>query len=504
MAERNEQFAVTEDYQRKLLAFMLHNDEFRSVAADALAKEQFSDKALQWFYNRLAGRQMTAPILQEEMIKAVKSKEIKEDDISKYVGYYNVIRQAPAPVEQDYIAEKMGAFIRSQAVKKAVLDALPLIEQGGWDEISEMVTDATQQGFNLQDDGTHYFDPDRVRARIEDRSNRKRRRRLPFGIPKCDELTYGGLKNKQCGLCIGGTGRGKSIFLQWLGRVAIMLGMKVLYITMELSEEEIEDRFDSMFARVRPHELNDYQQDIVDSVDDLGTMFGDSLRIKHFPMDTATVGTFKAFIRRMSNMGSKPDLVLIDYLDLIKPHRSYNNATDEQKAVVKAVVGMASELDIFVWTATQLNRGGLVMETPDESTQAGSIERQFVAAIVIWLAQTRDEKEDEIMRIVFSKNRNGKIGTVPLDTDYSYMTFYREQKALDDDEEGEESTEAHEPEEERDLQQLLLASAQEQPAVPVEQDEGDHLPDVPTPDEHVGEGQDDPGGSDPVPEVQED
>lgn len=509
-------FAVTEDFQAKTLAYMLHNEEFRGIAKDSLGKEQFTNKALQWFYDKVCDRVHTPVTLQEEMITAAKAKEIKQEDVPKFIGLYDVLRLQPAPAEQEYIAEKLGTFIRTQAVKQVMLESLQkggLVECEQWETIEERMRAATQAGFELQNLGKSYFND--VVDRVEERATRAARRRIATGIPELDFQTHGGIKNKQTGIIIGGTGRGKSIFLQWLARTAVLLGKRVLYITMELSEEDIADRFDSMFARVRPHELNDYQQQVIDEVGGLGTMYGDALRIKHFPMNTATVGTFKAYIRQLSNIGLAPDLVLIDYLDLIAPHQRYHSRTEEQIAVVQAVVGMGQEFDLSIWTACQLNRGGLIMETPDESAQAGSIERQFVADMVFWLAQTKDERIDELMRIVCSKNRNGKTGwTISLDTDYSYMTFYRAQPEVLEDgagqPEGDEATEGAVGEErqasddtgeERDLQRMFLESEQAHAPVQEHTDEGDDLSEVPASDEHERGGQGDPEGVDPVPEV---
>jgi replicative DNA helicase len=345
-------------------------------------------------------------------------------------------------------------------VKKAALETLTLMEQGQWEAITEVMTQAVQAGCSLTDLGTNYFQE--LAQRIQDRAGRRVKERIPTGIPELDSMTNGGLKKAQVGMVVGGTGRGKSIFLQWLARVAILMGKRVVYITMELPEDEIADRFDSMFARVKPFELNDYQTRVLDEVGKVGTMFGSSLIIKHYPMDTATVNTFKTFIRKLSGIGIAPDLILVDYLDLIKPHRKYNNKTDEQDAVMKGVVGMGQELNIATWTAAQLNRAGLVMETPDESAQAGSISRQFAADLVLWLAQTPDERQDELLRLVISKNRNGLTGkTISLDTDYSYMTFYREQPevtngAQEDGVNSEESTPV--ADEQRDLHVLLEQS----------------------------------------------
>jgi replicative DNA helicase len=510
-------FAVTEDFQAKTLAFMLHNQEFCSIAADSLSVEQFSNKALQWFYGRVSNKALSPVTLQEEMITAARSKEIRKEDIQKYVGFYDVIRQPPLPVEQEYISDKLGTFIRTQAVKQVAMEMLSrggLVEQERWEEIEEKMRAATQAGFQLQNLGISYFTD--VAQRVQDRAGRRAARRIATGIPELDSLTYGGIKNKQTGIIIGGTGRGKSIFLQWLARTAILLGKKVLYITMELSEEDLADRFDSMFAKVRPQELNDYQKEVTRVVGNLGTTYGDALRIKHFPVNTATVGTFKAFTRQLSNIGLAPDLILLDYLDLIKPHQHYNTRTDEQIAVVQAVVGFGQEFDLSIWTALQLNRGGLIMETPDESAQAGSIERQFIADMVFWLAQTKDERQDEIMRIISSKNRNGRTGwSISLDTDYAYMAFCREQPEVQNDDgsgssggseektgaTGEEQEADAGVEEKRDLQRMFLKSEEEHATLQEQPDREECVSEVSSSTQHERGQTDDSEGGDPVPEV---
>ena len=497
----DEQFAVTEDYQAKLLAYMLHNSDFCGVAKDCLDQEQFSNKALQWFFNRVTARTLTPTLLQEEMISATKGGEIKDGDISKYVETFSVIKQEPLPVEQTYIQEKMHTFIRTQAVKRAFLDAMSpggLVATGQWEAVAEEVTKATMAGLNIMDMGLDYFAS--VEARVTERANRTKRWRIPTGIPEWDSLSYGGLKNKQAGLIVGGTGRGKSVLLQWLGRVGLLLGKKVLYVTMELDQDEIADRFDSMFARVRPQELDDYEDVVIDGVNQYGSMYGGNLKIKHFPMDQATVGTLRSFVQMLSHGGWTPDLVLVDYLDLLCPHRTYQNKVDEQDAVVKGLVGFAQEFNVVLWTASQFNRGGLVMETPDESAQAGYIGRQYVMDMVVLMAQTKEEREDEVMRIILSKNRNGRVGRITLDTDYSYMTFYRDKKGANDTEEdGEVEESSDRVEEKRDLQLLLQSSAEIESAMSEQLLEEDDMFIVSAQVE-PSDGEDTTGG-DPVPEV---
>jgi replicative DNA helicase len=419
-----EQFASSEEYQVKVLSYMLSNAEFRDVAATALQHEDFANKALQWFYETLSKQQLSPSLLKEELVDAAKAKKIKDTEIDKYVEYYSVICNRPLPIEEEYIRRDMSRFIRTQATKRAILDSFDLIEKGNWDELLDTVTAATQAGFDITAVGQDYFKEfaDRLSRRINDVSGRK----LSTGIPELDEMMYGGLKPKQLGLVAGGTGRGKSIFLEWLARVAVLMGETVVYYTLELPEDEIGARFDAMLAHVKYGELKAFHKDVFTSLEPLAKQHSSRLFIKEYPADGATVATLKAHLRQLNSAGVRPTVVIVDYLDLLKPHRHYNSQHEELDAITKALHGMSKELDIRIWTATQLNRAGITMETPDETTVAGALSKLFTVDVALFLAQTKEEREDQIMRIFVAKNRNGPAGrTIKIDTDYAYMTFYR-------------------------------------------------------------------------------
>lgn len=458
------EFAVTEGFQAKVLAYMVENPEFCDVAAHHLQPEHFNNKALQWFFNTIAGSKhhLTPTLLREELIKAATvDKAIKQEEIGKFVALFDVIKERVVPSEADYITDKMSTFIKTQSVKKAIMDSVELTKQGQWDEIVAMMQDAVAAGVSLEDRGYDYFGE--IESRAEDRVHRNKHRKIPTGIPELDDYTYGGIKTGQVGLIIGGTGRGKSIFLQWLARTALMLNKKVAYITMELSHMDISDRFDSMFAQVKPQELNEYQEEVIEKLTSYKSTYGSSLIIQHYPADTATIHTIKNFFKTTSQNGVVPDLIILDYLDLMCPHRTYHSEHAEIDAVTKAVVGFAAEFDVAVWTATQLNRSGMVSETPDESGIAGSVGKLFNTDMCLIMAQTKEEREDEIMRLLIAKNRNGPHGrTIHLGTDYSYMTFYDEAKVAKEEGEDESSESGgYEPPPGRDDLQLLLKQSEQ-------------------------------------------
>lgn len=422
----SDQFTETQEYQIKLLAFMLSSPDFCAVAGNALQQEAFSDKALQWYFDTLSNSTQThtSVTLKEDLFKAVKAKQIKEHDVDKYVEYYGHICQRPVPIEQQHIKENLGEFIKTQKVKHAIIESWDLVRAGNFEDLVPKMSEAVKTDLDVMDMGYFYFES--TKDRLSTRLTAPILEKLTTGIPDLDSVLYGGIRPKQLGLIAGGTGRGKSIMLEWLARVAVLLDKKVVYYTLELSEEDVADRFDALFAQIKINELKTYNNDVFKSLNNLSGKFGQNLVIKEYPADTATVDTLKHHLLQLSSIGWQPDLVIVDYLDLLKPHRSYNAVHEELDAITKALHGFSKELETRVWTATQLNRSGLTMETPDESTIAGAVAKLFTPDVAIFLAATPEEREDQEMRLLIAKNRNGPAPrTVKIDTDYSRMTFYR-------------------------------------------------------------------------------
>lgn len=420
-----EELLYSEEYQVKVLGYMLQNPSFSSIAREAIDREHFANRALQWYYDAIASApiHLTPVTLREELLKAAKLKLIKEHEVDKVVGYYNFVKQPVLPFEEEHIQSTLTKFIRRQAMKQAILDSMELIKHDQMDEVMERVEAARNKGMDILTVGHNFFAD--FEQRLLDRANKDDARRLSTGMPELDVVTYGGLKNKQMGLFVGGSGRGKSIALEWLAKAAIIMGRQVVYYTLELSAEDVAERFDSLFCHIKPQELKSLNNEVYKELSDCHARYGNNLIIKEYPEDEASINTIKAHYRQLAAIGVKPDLVIIDYLDLMKPHRNYHDVNQEQTAIVKACRGMSKEFDTRVWSALQLNRGGMAQETPDATGLGGSISRMYTTDLMIIMAQTPAEREDRIMRLVIMKNRNGPADrTIKIATDFEHMTFY--------------------------------------------------------------------------------
>src|SRR5690606_18810400 len=156
---------------------------------------------------------------------------------------------------------------------------------------------ATQVGVDADDLGINYHTD--FAERIRTRAERDKEIRIASNIPELDDMTNGGIKKGQTGLIVGGTGRGKSLLLSYLSRQAVLLGKTVVYISCELSANDIADRFDSMISHVKMHELDDYQDQLMQDLSEQAEVFGSKLWIKHYPAGSCTVGMIKLYLKQL-------------------------------------------------------------------------------------------------------------------------------------------------------------------------------------------------------------
>jgi replicative DNA helicase len=155
-------------------------------------------------------------------------------------------------------------------------------------------------------------------------------------------------------------------------------------------------------------------------------MYGDSLVIKFYPTKTATISTIRSHLQQLRNNKFYPDLVIVDYADLLKPTSNYNDQYADLGATFADLRGLAGELNIPVWTATQVNRAGIMADAPDIEHVSDSLQKMMIADIAIAIAMTKEERAVHRARLFIQKNRNGPAKReVQIHTAYDRMCFYR-------------------------------------------------------------------------------
>lgn len=423
-------FKFTRDFQIGILTYMINDYDFLLLATDVIQPEYFEDNVLVYYFQKIRNyfvdykQKVTLLVLENELTKTINSKIIKDHEVQAYKDVFTAFNKEVE--SKDYVITEMVRFCRRQAVRKAMLEAAPLTDSEAedvWDKIESNMRDACNVGSHAVDIGVQYFlqYPERLNARLlgDDRTV------IPTGITELDSFIGGGLKSGQLGIWLGPTSAGKSVALTHCGKRALVQGCKVVHYTCELYEQDVADRYDSSWTNVPMNQLADKHVLVDQKLGKLNTKYGNSLIIKYFPAGTTTVQGIKSHIQMLHNHGFNPDLVIVDYGDLLKATTHYKDEYSDLGIIFRDLHGLAGELRVPLWTASQANRAGLNAEIVDLEHIGDSIRKVQIADLVIGMCRTQEEYELGIMRLFVAKNKNGPEKViVKIHNDFSRMCFY--------------------------------------------------------------------------------
>ena len=309
------------------------------------------------------------------------------------------------PEHIDWFMDEFETFCQRKAAQQAVYDGMDLIKEDNLGELVERVKKAAELGI-VRDLGIDYFESPAERLkRMRDNS-----KMVATGWASIDKKLYGGLERGTLTIWAGQSGAGKSLFLQNQALNWAEMGLNVVYITLELSEDLTSMRMDAMTSGLSTKQI----MKNIDAVDLKVRAFqkacnSGSLRIKQLP-NASTSNDIRAYLKEYEiQSGKKIDAVLVDYLDLCAPIDKRVSPSDlyiKDKYVSEELRNLAIELDILMVTASQLNRGSHDEIEFSHAHIAGGISKINTADNVIAIFTTISMKESGRYQIQFMKTRS--------------------------------------------------------------------------------------------------
>jgi replicative DNA helicase len=221
-------------------------------------------------------------------------------------------------------------------------------------------------------------------------------------------------------------GVGKSLFLVNQAVQSMIEGKKVLYVSLEMGEDKIAQRFDSIMTLIPQIKLKDVSNQL--AVKERLELFkkefpGSELVIKEFPTGQASINNIRTLLVQLSNYEEfEPDLLIVDYLELMRPTREILQEYHAQQRIAEELRGLAMENNFLVWTATQTNRQGRLVKVITDAELGDSYGKIRTCDFAMSLNQTEEEFDQGRMRGYVIKSRNGRPRfIVPLEVDYSTL-----------------------------------------------------------------------------------
>ena len=149
------------------------------------------------------------------------------------------------PAHFNWLLDEFETFCRHKALEQAILSSADLLERGDYGPVEDMVKEAVQVGLT-RDLGTDYFEDPKGRLEALKNNNGQ----ISTGWQNLDKKLFGGFNRGELNIFAGGSGAGKSLFLQNLAVNWATAGLNVCYISFELSEQLTAMRLDAMMTNI--------------------------------------------------------------------------------------------------------------------------------------------------------------------------------------------------------------------------------------------------------------
>lgn len=415
------QYGIT--FQYKTLACLFLDKSFVIKIIDIIKPEYFESDSNQWiaklvidyfkeFENVPTLNVIEVKVKEEPLFKTDAAfKQQVHISLKRVFSYFN-------DTDLEFVKKEFIIFCKKQAYKVFFSEGIDYISSGQFDKIDTQYKKATKVGMDV-DMGLDYKNENE----IDQRYLTEVRHTIPTPWECINNITNNGFSAGELITIVAPSGVGKSWLLIAIGADAVKHGKFVLHYTLELNAAYVGKRYDALISGINMTKL-EYNHDLLK--EQLSKITGD-LIIKHYPTKAASINTLRAHIQQATLLKSKkPDLIIVDYADILKGTGSYTDKRYEIGDIYETLRGLADELQVPIYTASQTNRSALDDEIIDGGKVSEDYSKIFTSDFVMTLQRRKEDKMKGTGTLYISKNRFGIDGqwfTGTFDFDNGIIDF---------------------------------------------------------------------------------
>jgi replicative DNA helicase len=404
-----------QSFQAKVISALLTDVRMMDTLCEIIDKKFFESDANKWIVQEI--KDYYDEYKKEPTLDVFKGQVSKLDNPSLKKSVVEQLKTVYTQIGQDdfeYVKNEFTSFCINQNMKNVILQSVDLLKSGNYDRIKDLVDKAMKVGIE-SDLGMDYL------LDFEERFSETGRETVSTGWECIDDLMGGGLGPGELGVVVAPSGVGKTWALAALGAAAVRAGKTVVHYTLELSQHYVGLRYDTVFTHIPSTDLKEKKDEVFAKLKRLPG----KLKVKYFPPKGASSKTIQLHIEKMIAAGNKPDLIIVDYADLLLSHSNKTDSTyAEQGGVYIDLRGMSGELQIPIWTASQTNRSAIDSEVIEADKIADSYAKVMNADFIMSLSRKAKDKLNNTARVHIMKNRFGQDGiTFPTKMDTTTGTI---------------------------------------------------------------------------------
>lgn len=421
-------------FQNEMIALMLQDIGFAGKVCEHVDGSKLNSSAHQWLFNLIKEKIKSSGTV-PSFIEI--EDRIKEVDRNKRRVFYEFAKSISALKcgDSEFMKRSLTAYARRMRFVSVFQKSQELYNSKQFESAFDFTLEqmGNLYGIDFSDSAPitlGEFESFRQRMLKQESIGA---RQFPTMIEPLDDILRGGLSKGELGLILGEAKRGKSFGLIHMGAVALSTRRsRIAHFVLEGTTEQTILRYQSRlsgieYSRLEKDEITTEEQK---RLSELNSFFSDNLEVVAFNQHWAyTVLDIQNKIVEMERRGRKPDLVLIDYADLLKSHQHSENKLQEQVDVYRYVKQLAMMKDIAIWSATQAQRPKnepdkeIILRSKDI---ADCFERVRIADLVVTLNQTPKEKLAGILRMHIDLYRSSDADkTIYMICDFSRATMHK-------------------------------------------------------------------------------
>jgi len=392
-----------------ILKNLFHNDDYLRKVFPYIREDYFRDE------EKIIFRHSAKFVSEYNKLPTVSSIAVSINNDPKVDGetYKEVLKsleqlETNEVVDSKWLIDQTEEFCKDKAVANAARKAVSILE--GNDKkldkgaIPKIFEDALSVSFDPSIGHEYLADSE---ARYDKLHSKEYK--LPFDIEICNQVTKGGITEGTLNVLGAGVYVGKTLTLCHLAKAYMCQGENPLYITLEISEENIGLRIDCNLLNVSIDDVESIPKDIfLKQVENARSKTPGKLFIKEYPAGSVHVNNFRALLHELRlKKNFVPDVILVDYLNLMASSRI--KATENTHITILAIAeelrALAQEFHIPIWSATQLNAEGMESSDPGMTDISGSKVGLIATADLMWMLVS-SEKMRELGQLLVIQHKN--------------------------------------------------------------------------------------------------
>ena len=412
---------LNEDYSRKVVPF--------------LQEEYFQDRAERTVFNIVSKfllKYNNIPTKDAVLISLGDDKTLADSEFKKCVAISDEMYKEGEKSDTEWLVEHTEKFCKEKAIYNGIMASIGIIEGKDKEQTQNAIPEIMSKALSVSFDtrvGHDFFEDVDERYEYYHRVEE----RVPFDLEMFNLITGGGVRKKTLNVVMAASGVGKSAFLCHHAAACLTQNLNVLYITLEMSEEEIAKRIDANLLDTDIHVLEKMPLAMYENkISNLKKTCHGKLIIKEYPTAAANVTHFRNLMEELKiKKKFKPDIIIVDYLNICSCARfkmgNGMNSYTYVKGIAEELRGLAKQFNVPLWSATQVNREGAKSSDMEMTDTSESFGLPQTTDFFIALIETEELAQNGQLMVKQLKNRGNdttKNRKFLIGVNKSKMKFY--------------------------------------------------------------------------------